>query len=67
MSETQGNLISGGGDGGGRVEPADLQTVMQQSYIDYAMTVIVGTMALRNACRVMTARSASPFARAVRT
>jgi DNA gyrase subunit A len=42
MSETQGNLISGGGDGGGRVEPADLQTVMQQSYIDYAMTVIVG-------------------------
>jgi len=41
MSETQGNLISGG-DGGGRVEPADLQTVMQQSYIDYAMTVIVG-------------------------
>jgi DNA gyrase subunit A len=41
MSETQGNLIDGG-DGGGRIEPADLQTVMQQSYIDYAMTVIVG-------------------------
>jgi DNA gyrase subunit A len=41
MSETPGNLISGG-DGGGRIEPADLQTVMQQSYIDYAMTVIVG-------------------------
>src|SRR4051812_30354601 len=41
MSETPGNLI-GGGDGGGRIEPADLQTVMQQSYIDYAMTVIVG-------------------------
>jgi DNA gyrase subunit A len=42
MSETQGNLISGGDGGGGRIEPADLQTVMQQSYIDYAMTVIVG-------------------------
>src|SRR5690348_7214190 len=43
MSETQGNLINGGGgDGGGRIEPAELQTVMQQSYIDYAMTVIVG-------------------------
>ncbi len=42
MSESQGNLISGGGDGGGRIEPAELQTVMQQSYIDYAMTVIVG-------------------------
>src|SRR5436190_16358571 len=41
MSETQGELISGG-NGGGRIEPADLQTVMQQSYIDYAMTVIVG-------------------------
>src|SRR4051794_5043833 len=41
MSETQGDLISGG-NGGGRIEPADLQTVMQQSYIDYAMTVIVG-------------------------
>jgi DNA gyrase subunit A len=42
MSETQGNLMSDGGDGGGRIEPAELQTVMQQSYIDYAMTVIVG-------------------------
>ncbi|MGC4109836.1 MAG: DNA gyrase subunit A [Nocardioides sp.] len=41
MSESQGNLISDGG-GGGRIEPADLQDVMQQSYIDYAMTVIVG-------------------------
>jgi|tagenome__1003787_1003787.scaffolds.fasta_scaffold20961214_2 DNA gyrase subunit A len=38
MSETQ----IGGGTGGGRIEPTDLQTVMQQSYIDYAMTVIVG-------------------------
>ncbi|MEZ5093550.1 DNA gyrase subunit A [Nocardioides sp.] len=27
---------------GGRIEPVELQTVMQQSYIDYAMTVIVG-------------------------
>ncbi len=26
----------------GRIEPVELQTVMQQSYIDYAMTVIVG-------------------------
>ena len=25
-----------------RIEPIELQTVMQQSYIDYAMTVIVG-------------------------
>ncbi|MEI2715124.1 MAG: DNA gyrase subunit A [Nocardioides sp.] len=37
---------SGGtGDGDGtdvRVQPVALQTVMQQSYIDYAMTVIVG-------------------------
>src|SRR3982751_2132551 len=41
MSETQGELISGG-NGGGGIEPADPQTVMQQSYIDYAMTVIVG-------------------------
>ena len=32
------------GDDGGttRVEPIELQTLMQQSYIDYAMTVIVG-------------------------
>jgi len=31
-----------GPDGGTRVQPVALQTVMQQSYIDYAMTVIVG-------------------------
>ena len=30
---------SGGGD---RVEPIDIQTEMQRSYIDYAMSVIVG-------------------------
>ncbi|MBO0844595.1 MAG: DNA gyrase subunit A [Nocardioides sp.] len=42
MSETTGNLISGGGDGGGRIEPIDLQDSMQRSYIDYAMAVIVG-------------------------
>src|SRR3982751_6143041 len=43
MSETTGNLISGGGgDGGGRIEPIDLQVSMQRSYIDYAMAVIVG-------------------------
>src|SRR5262245_44807188 len=44
MTETTGNLMSGGdgGDGGGRVEPIDLQDSMQRSYIDYAMAVIVG-------------------------
>src|SRR5262245_42104350 len=45
MTETTGNLMSGGGDGGdggGRIEPIDLQDSMQRSYIDYAMAVIVG-------------------------
>src|SRR3712207_492824 len=28
--------------GGGRIEPVELQVEMQRSYIDYAMTVIVG-------------------------
>src|SRR5436853_2048361 len=42
MSETTSNLTGGGGDGGGRVEPIDLQESMQRSYIDYAMAVIVG-------------------------
>ena len=44
MTETTGNLISDGdgGDGGGRIEPIDLQVSMQRSYIDYAMAVIVG-------------------------
>jgi DNA gyrase subunit A len=45
MSESSSNLISGGGDGGdggGRIEPIDLQVSMQRSYIDYAMAVIVG-------------------------
>lgn len=32
----------GGGEGGGRVEPVDIQQEMQRSYIDYAMSVIVG-------------------------
>ncbi len=27
---------------GGRVEPVDLQAEMQRSYLDYAMSVIVG-------------------------
>jgi len=31
-----------GGEGGGRVEPVDIQQAMQRSYIDYAMSVIVG-------------------------
>ncbi len=42
MTETPSNLIADGGDGGGRIEPIDLQTSMQRSYIDYAMAVIVG-------------------------
>jgi DNA gyrase subunit A len=33
--------ITGGGPGD-RVEPVDIQTEMQRSYIDYAMSVIVG-------------------------
>ncbi|MEU9818065.1 DNA gyrase subunit A [Pseudonocardia alni] len=33
---------AGGGEGGGRVEPVDIQQEMQRSYIDYAMSVIVG-------------------------
>jgi DNA gyrase subunit A len=38
------NTIEGGGTGGpgGRIEPVELQVEMQRSYIDYAMTVIVG-------------------------
>ncbi len=40
MTETQSNL--GDGDGGGRIEPVDLQESMKRSYIDYAMAVIVG-------------------------
>ncbi|MFI0448413.1 DNA gyrase subunit A [Actinomadura sp. 6N118] len=31
----------GGGQGGGRVEPVDIQSSMQASYLDYAMSVIV--------------------------
>ena len=31
-----------GGDAGDRVEPVDIQQEMQRSYIDYAMSVIVG-------------------------
>jgi DNA gyrase subunit A len=31
-----------GGEGGGRIEPVDIQQEMQRSYIDYAMSVIVG-------------------------
>ncbi len=32
----------GGGNDGGRIQPIELQTSMQRSYIDYAMAVIVG-------------------------
>ena len=44
MTEMTSNLGGDGGDrsGGGRIEPIELQTSMQRSYIDYAMTVIVG-------------------------
>ena len=40
MTETPTDTTDAGD--GGRVEPIELQTLMQQSYIDYAMTVIVG-------------------------
>jgi DNA gyrase subunit A len=33
---------AGGGEGGDRIEPVDIQQEMQRSYIDYAMSVIVG-------------------------
>ncbi len=38
------NTTEGGAPGspGGRIEPVELQVEMQRSYIDYAMTVIVG-------------------------
>ncbi len=44
MTEMPTDLTGGPGDGGDdeRVQPIELQTLMQQSYIDYAMTVIVG-------------------------
>lgn len=39
-----GGIGGDGGDGGGfdRVEPVDIQSEMQRSYMDYAMSVIVG-------------------------
>ncbi|GGF47346.1 DNA gyrase subunit A [Marmoricola endophyticus] len=42
MTEMTSNLGGEGGGPGGRVEPIELQTSMQRSYIDYAMAVIVG-------------------------
>ena len=36
------NTIENPGRPGGRIEPVELQVEMQRSYIDYAMTVIVG-------------------------
>lgn len=45
MTEIPTDTTAGSGDGGGddpRVQQVELQQVMQQSYIDYAMTVIVG-------------------------
>ncbi|GAA4816899.1 DNA gyrase subunit A [Nocardioides caeni] len=41
MTETPTEEITGG-DGGGRIQPVDLQESMKRSYIDYAMAVIVG-------------------------
>src|SRR5919112_1537612 len=43
MTETPTGTGAGGfGFGDDRIQPVELQTLMQQSYIDYAMTVIVG-------------------------
>lgn len=43
MTETPTGTGAGGfGFGDDRIQPIELQTLMQQSYIDYAMTVIVG-------------------------
>ncbi len=43
MTEIPTDITDGPGEGGGgRVQQVELQQVMQQSYIDYAMTVIVG-------------------------
>src|SRR5215217_7752196 len=43
MTETTDTTGSGDGPGpGGRIEPIELRDEMQQSYIDYAMAVIVG-------------------------
>ena len=44
MTETPTGTGGAGGFGFGddRIQPIELQTLMQQSYIDYAMTVIVG-------------------------
>jgi len=42
VTEATDNIIGGGGDGGSRIEPIDLQESMKRSYIDYAMAVIVG-------------------------
>ncbi len=36
------NTLDGGSMGGGRIEPIELEREMQSSYLDYAMSVIVG-------------------------
>src|SRR5829696_7092805 len=41
-TDTTGGPGDGFGSGDERIQPIELQTLMQQSYIDYAMTVIVG-------------------------
>ncbi len=42
MSDDNGTLFGGGGDGGDQIRPIDINDEMQSSYIDYAMSVIVG-------------------------
>lgn len=42
MTETPTYTSYDNGDGGGRIQPVDLQESMKRSYIDYAMAVIVG-------------------------
>ena len=42
MSDDNGTLFGGGGDGGDKIHPIDISEEMQSSYIDYAMSVIVG-------------------------
>lgn len=42
VSATETVVVHEGAHNGGRIEPVDLQLEMQRSYLDYAMSVIVG-------------------------
>src|SRR4051812_49619361 len=42
MTDTLDPTLPPAGGGGDRTEPVDIQQEMQRSYIDYAMSVIVG-------------------------